>query len=80
MLMELCDLLHIANHTEKAVAIIQAMLEFNMNRPDNLITREDAITAFQLFYDSGNIRRPSNRNYQISHFSVTNGTLFVLLP
>ena len=57
MLMELCDLLHLANHTEKAVAIIQAMMEFNMNRPDNLITHEDAITSFQLFYDSGNIKQ-----------------------
>ena len=76
MLMELCDLLHLANHTEKAVAIIQAMLEFNMNRPDNLNTHEDAITSFQLFYDSGNIRRPLNCNY----FSAANATLLTLLP
>ena len=67
MLMELCDLLHLANHTEKAVAIIQAMMEFNMNRPDNLITHEDAITSFQLFYDSGNIKQEWPDNPFLCH-------------
>lgn len=52
-LVDLCDLLHLANCTEKAVAIAQAMIEFNIHRPPSLASHEEAVQSFQEFYDSG---------------------------
>ncbi|XP_067943035.1 nuclear exosome regulator NRDE2-like [Watersipora subatra] len=53
ILLELCDLLHLANCTEKAVAIARAMIEFNLHRPSSCETHEQAVQSFQDFYDSG---------------------------
>jgi len=53
ILLELCDLLNLANCTEKAVAIVQSMIEFNLYRPSSLDSHEAAIESFQEFYDSG---------------------------
>lgn len=58
LLMELCDLLHMANCTERSVAIIQSMIEFNVNRPAELSSHELAIESFQQFYDSGTTSPP----------------------
>ena len=53
ILLELCDLLHLANCTEKAIAIVQAFIEFNLYRPLSLDNHEEMIQSFQEYYDSG---------------------------
>jgi len=54
-LFDLCDLLHSANCTERVVALLQSMIEFNLYRPVQLESASHKISVekFQEFYETG---------------------------
>ena len=63
--LNLCYFLHYVGHTEKALANLQALIEFNFNCPDELdtphISLKDKIEFFEPFWDS-NVPRVGEQN------------------
>ncbi|XP_032819937.2 nuclear exosome regulator NRDE2 [Petromyzon marinus] len=53
-----CHFLRQAGHTEKAISLFQAMMDFNFYRPDTLaeVTTRGLVEFFETFWDSGEPR------------------------
>lgn len=51
---ELCHILKQAGHSEKAVAMMQAMLDFNLHLPSVLLSAslDDQLDFFEAFWDA----------------------------
>ncbi|KAF5900776.1 protein NRDE2 isoform X1, partial [Clarias magur] len=58
MFLRQCHFLHQAGHSEKAVCLFQALIEFTFFKPDNVkkLTTKQQVDFFETFWDSGEPR------------------------